>query len=167
MSETLEITKENVLQAYKNANSKGKGLLTDLFGKKVFQTRIQDRIRTFEDACEELEIDPSEEVPYWNEDESDLNNFQLSIKAFAMLCIIAKSLNEGWIPNFKDGSEYKWFPWFRVTSAGFGCSSSNLTASDTHAYLGSRLCLKSDELATYFGTQFVGIWEVYLMNNVA
>ncbi|MFB5946088.1 hypothetical protein [Albibacterium profundi] len=166
MSETLEITKENVLQAYKNANNKGKGLLTDLFGKKVFQGSIKDRVKSYEDACEELGLDPEDQLPFMSEEDGNDDEFQLSINAYTKLCIIAKALNEGWIPDFKDTNEYKWFPWFRVTSAGFGFSSTLYSASNAYANFGSRLCVKSDSLAEYFGTHFVDIWEVYLMNNV-
>lgn len=164
---TLEITKENVLQAYKNANSKGKGLLTDLFGKKVFQGNIQDRIKTYEDACEELGLDPEDQLPFYTKEDGNDDAFKLCINAFTKLCIIARALNEGWIPDFTNTNQYKWFPWFRVTSAGFGLSISNFSASNTNAALGSRLCLKSESLAEYFGKQFIDIHEVYLMNNTA
>lgn len=47
---------------------------------------------------------------------------------------------------------------------GFGFASTNYTPSyvNASAYVGSRLCLKSDELATYCGKQFIELWFEFL-----
>ena len=39
---------------------------------------------------------------------------------------------------------------------------SNAAPSHTNANFGSRLCLKSEELADYCGKQFIEIWFTYL-----
>ncbi len=43
--------------------------------------------------------------------------------------------------------------------AGFACASTNDAPSNTNADVGSRLCVKSEALAEYFGTQFIKIWQ--------
>jgi len=45
---------------------------------------------------------------------------------------------------------------------GFAYMYSYSTPSHTDACIGSRLCLKSEELADYCGRQFIEIWFSYL-----
>ena len=45
--------------------------------------------------------------------------------------------------------------------AGFGYAYSNYSPSHTNANFGSRLCLKSEELATYCGKQFIDLWSYF------
>lgn len=163
---TLQIDEKKAKGLYENASPEFQAMLEDTFGKKFFKS-IQDRIKSYEDACRELGIDPEDLPEVDNCEPED----QASIIAFYKLTIIARALNEGWKPNWKDSSEYKWFPWFKANRgaayngayAGLSCSSTINTASPASATFGSRLCCKSDELATYFGKQFENIWSEYLL----
>ena len=54
---SIQLKKENVLNAYKNANYEEKNLLEQLFGKEIFKpTDVRERIKTFEEALDELEL---------------------------------------------------------------------------------------------------------------
>lgn len=159
---TLQIDEKKAKGLYENASPEFQAMLEDTFGKKFFKS-IQDRIKSYEDACRELglDLDPEDLPEVDNCEPED----QASIIAFYKLTIIARALNEGWKPNWKDSSEYKWFPWFKVNrdAAGVGCSNTTYAATDASAFVGSRLCCKSDELATYFGKQFENLWSEYLL----
>lgn len=157
---TLQIDEKKAKGLYENASPEFQAMLEDTFGKKFFKS-IKDRIKSYEDACRELGIDPEDLPEVDNCEPED----QASIIAFYKLSIIARALNEGWKPNWKDSSEYKWFPWFKVNrdAAGVGYSLTNNTATYAYATVGSRLCFKSDELAAYFGKQFENLWSEYLL----
>lgn len=157
---TLQIDEKKAKGLYENASPEFQAMLEDTFGKKFFKS-IHDRIKSYEDACHELGLDPEDLPEVDNCEPED----QASIIAFYKLTIIARALNEGWKPNWKDSSEYKWFPWFKVNrdAAGVGCSHTYYTATYARALFGSRLCCKSDELATYFGKQFENLWSEYLL----
>lgn len=157
---TLQIDEKKAKGLYENASPEFQAMLEDTFGKKFFKS-IQDRIKSYEDACHELGLDPEDLPEVDNCEPED----QASIIAFYKLTIIARALNEGWKPNWKDSSEYRWFPWFKVNpdAAGLSCSFTYNAASATAANIGSRLCFKSDELATYFGKQFENLWSEYLL----
>ena len=157
---TLQIDEKKAKGLYENASPEFQAMLEDTFGKKFFKS-IQDRIKSYEDACRELGLDPEDLPEVDNCEPED----QASIIAFYKLTIIARALNEGWKPNWKDSSECKWFPWFKVNrdAAGVGCSAASSTATSAAASVGSRLCCKSDELATYFGKQFENLWSEYLL----
>lgn len=110
--------------------------------------------------------------------------------AYIQLKTIIEALNEGWKPQLTE-DEYRWYPWFYLYTkeeikrkskadlkrqrglllgggAGFGAACgfafvySFNTPSNTAANFGSRLCLKSEELADYCGRQFIEIWFSYL-----
>jgi hypothetical protein len=83
------------------------------------------------------------------------------------LMIIIEVLNEGWIPDWKNFSQRKWYPWFYIDStgaiAGLGYVSSIHAASYTNASLGSWLCCKSEKLAEYAGRTFLPLYNEMLL----
>ena len=155
MAETLEITRQAAIKAHDEASTKGKTLLENLFGKRVFQKDIKERIKTFDDVIRELGDDPEEfkNAISIMEEPDEI--------AYVKLKLIAKALNEGWTPDWSNGEWDKWYPWFKMddsSSAGrfsFGVSGNQRSASS----VGSRLCFKSKDLATYAGTQFLDIYK--------
>ena len=155
MSETLEITRQAAIKAHDEASTKGKTLLENLFGKRVFQKDIKERIKTFDDVIRELGDDPEEfkNAISIMEEPDEI--------AYVKLKLIAKALNEGWTPDWSNGEWDKWYPWFKMddsSSAGrFSFGDSDLQHS--HSSVGSRLCFKSKDLATYAGTQFLDIYK--------
>ena len=102
------------------------------------------------------------------------------IFTYLKLRIIAAALNEGWEPQFTEDEE-RWYPWFTLWTeeelseksdewkadrhlistgdyAGFAFAYSNYAPSRTDTNFGSRLCFKSEALATYCGKQFISLW---------
>lgn len=190
-NEKIEIKKDRVLAVYNTAriiNDYGAlHALEALFGKDTFKPKdIKERIKTFDDAIQEL----GEEHPYvkayreWMR--VRLAN-QKDIEAYLKLRIIAAALNEGWKPTFgKD--KWRYFPWFIIYSkeeleemddeersrvvgrAGSNASASgglidaypNAASSGSGTYGGSRLVFKSKELAVYCGQQFIDIWVDFI-----
>lgn len=159
---TLQIKQDSLLVAFRNAGKEGKQVLSDLFGKQVaLYDNITDRVKSFEDACQVLGI--STNVP---EVKGLPRKHQKAIIANYKLIVIAEALNEGWKPNWQDSDECKYYPWFDMSNpAGVGYSTTNLTASDTLAHIGSRLCLKNRELAIYFGQTFTDLFNDSLLLN--
>ena len=91
----IEIKKEFVLDAYRNASDSEKELLRHLFGNEVFKpVDVRDRIKTFADAAKAVGIEDPEE---W---EKLYSNLELDILAYFKLRIITKALNEDWEPKF-------------------------------------------------------------------
>lgn len=160
MESTLQIQKANAVTAYKEADDKGKALLVNLFGKSTFvPEKITDRVKTFEDACSILGIQPYDIEA--NLQCEALPDDIKSIKAYAKLIIIARALNEGWTPDWSNSKQLKYTPWFEHKS-GFGLSSYDCDGWTSYAYVGSRLCYKTAELARYAATQFADIYNDYL-----
>jgi len=115
--------------------------------------KVTERIKTFEDAQKET---GRQDVPDFSNVPEDLRAY---FEAQYKTIVIAEALNEGWKANWEDDSQKKWFPWFYMSSSGFVFSDTYCDYSIATAGNGSRLCFKSDELATYAGKQFVEIWK--------
>jgi hypothetical protein len=130
-------------------------LTVKLFNDKVQKPvgGIMDRIKTFEDACKETGIYPSE-LSVSGEGITD--DHMKGIAAFHKLTIIAKALNGDWTPDWNNSSEYKYYPWFNMENGFvfYACGSDCQLS-----VVGSRLCFKSDELATYAGKQFLDLYK--------
>jgi len=155
MQEVLTIEKKNAVVAHTEANEKGKKMLENLFGRKVFLGNVMDRVKTFEDACAELGIDWGDACPKVQKN-GDYN----AIVAFSKALIIARALNEGWIPDFNNGKWDKYYPYFDMRSSAGGFRFHDCAYG--HASVGARLCFKSDELARYAGTQFEDIYKGFM-----
>lgn len=126
--------------------------------EEILNRDIRDKVKSFEDACQFLGIDPKHLPVVDNLPEKD----QKAIVAFYKLTIIIRALNEGWEPNWKNWNEYKYFNDFYGRSAsGFVCSGTGYALTDTD--IGSRLCFKSRELAEYALSQFKELYLQYLL----
>ena len=155
MAETLEITRQAAIKAHDEASTKGKTLLENLFGKRVFQKDIKERIKTFDDVSRELGDDPEEfkNAISIMEEPDEI--------AYVKLKLIAKALNEGWTPDWSNGEWDKWYPWFNMndSSSAGRCSFCGADIQNSGSNVGSRLCFKSEELADYAGTQFLELYR--------
>jgi len=148
--ENLQITKENALVAYNNGCPDVKKVLENLFGMELFKTKgIMDRVKTAEDAFKIKGITISSIVN---------DNDTPDEMAYKILKIIIEILNEGWKPDWKNPNQYKYYPWFDLSS-GSGLSCDGYDNRDSASSVGSRLCFKSRELAEYAGKQFLKLYE--------
>ena len=151
---------------------------------------VTERIKTFEDACNELGEENVLVQAYRTAEfnTSGNQNDVSDVFAYLKLRVIAEALNEGWEPKFtKD--EYRWYPLFYLYTqeevdrmdegkkkklrlfsgcshlgAVYGLASASSAAawSGSYARLSARLAVKSEALAKYFGQQFIDIWSDYV-----
>ena len=151
---------------------------------------VIERIKTFENAMEELGEDNTFVKEYWAVVNVEIE-LSADIMAFLKLRIIAAALNEGWIPQFTD-EEVRWYPWFTLWTkeeladkseewkkdralwlfggpstlgahCGLAFARSTSAWSHSHALVSARLAVKNEELAVYFGKQFISIWADYVV----
>ena len=116
-------------------------------------------IKTFEDACEKLSVDPSK-LP---DVSGVLEEFAKPIITVYKLMIIYKAINNGWLPDWNDYSQYKYYPWLSVLSSGFGFSRSAYHCTDAGTSVGSRLCTDTSEKAMYIAKQFEDLYKDYFL----
>lgn len=151
---------------------------------------VTERIKTFEDACNELGEENVLVQAYRTAEfnTSGNQNDVSDVVAYLKLRVIAEALNEGWRPKFtKD--EYRWYPWFFLytqeeidkmdeekkkklwlfgggsgngSACGLASASSHFPWSHSDSNISARLAVKSEALAKYFGQQFIDIWSDYV-----
>ena len=155
--QTLEITKEAAVKAHNGASPKGKTLLENLFGKKVFQLDIKERVKSIDDAVKELGDNDPEVIEYLKLEATGISGHILYTQ---MLVVIIKALNEDWTPDWHNGEWDKWVNWFYLSSSSSGrFSFVGSGGRDSVSDCGSRLCFKSKDLAQYAAKQFIDIYE--------
>lgn len=87
--------------------------------------------------------------------------------ALNKLFTIAEAWNkeDGFVPDFSNWNQDKWFPWFVYDkdAAGFMYANTYNAPTSAYAYVGSRLCFKSSARAAQFGKQFAELYnEIFL-----
>ena len=86
-----------------------------------------------------------------------------ALVALNELFTIAEAWNkaDGFIPDFSDWKQEKFFPWFKYdkNAAGFVCANTGSTPANAYASVGSRLCFKTEERAEQFGKQFADLYN--------
>lgn len=147
----LIINETNARKFYKNPTNAFKEELETTFGKEFFSEKITDRVKTIEDVCKELGVDIS---TAWNTQTEEAH-----VVAYKQMVLIARALNEGWVANWDDSSEPKWYAWWYMDKPGFrlyGCLY-DYSAST----VGARLVFKSEALARYAAEQFKDIYKIF------
>lgn len=157
--ETITIKKENVTRALKIAKGNAKEMLQALLGD-YSDLPITERVKSFADACVALGLDEDEELPY----KEPKNDRQIAVQSFTMMMIIAQALNEGWVPDYSNSNEAKYYPWFewKSSASGFGFSNALTGWASTDTGIGARLVFKTEELARYAGKQFECIYNGFI-----
>lgn len=86
-----------------------------------------------------------------------------ALEALNKLFTIAQAWNimDGFVPDFSNRGQKKWFPWFTYEKATerFVFSSTVYTPASAFAKIGSRLCFKTQERAEQFGKQFADLYN--------
>lgn len=170
-NENLQGRYDNVEEAQdtvkKLTEDEGNGSIFDYFYKEEDYEEITDRVKTYEDACKVLGVEPI------NEQNAKAQGFRSDEIARSKLETIAAALNEGWKPDWNNTDQCKYYPYFYIQenakgkgSAGLSCAHSASTAASTYAIIGSRLCFYASRLARYAGNQFTDLYEQILIEKL-
>ena len=119
--------------------------------------KITELVKTFEDA---RKLTGRPDVPDFSNLPTDMRkHFEAQYK----MIVIAEALNEGWIPDWDNYNECKYYPWFEMSPSSFAFGGSYYVDADAFAGSGSRLCLKNEELSEYCGKQFIDLWKQFIL----
>lgn len=106
---------------------------------------VIDRVKSFEDACRELDMVPSQlSITGENVADDDLQ----AATNFYKLIIITKALNGNWIPDYEDENQPKWYPFFKYKK-GIGFVLHLVSYFYVYTFVGARLCFETRELAEH------------------
>lgn len=170
-NENLQGRYDNVEEAQdtvkKLTEDEGNGSIFDYFYKEEDYEEITDRVKTYEDACKVLGVEPI------NEQNAKAQGFRSDEIARRKLGTIAAALNEGWKPDWNNTDQYKYYPYFYIQentkgkgSAGLSFATTSNAAALANAAVGSRLCFYASRLARYAGNQFTDLYEQILIEKL-
>ena len=150
-----KLLKGSIQAKYRWSNAFGQIILTKFLSKRYFDHRtIYERVRTFEDACEELGRDHELVMEY-----KILSSMGVSkdILAMAKLKIITKALNDGWPDNADkiEWRERKYFP--ILSSRREGSMLLSHVSPMSYLYFGNLFYYKTETLAKYSVNTFTDI----------
>lgn len=115
--------------------------------------KITELVKSFEDA---RNMTGRPDVPDFSNLPTDMRkHFEAQYK----MIVIAEALNEGWIPDWDNYDEYKYYPWFEMSPSSFAFVVSACGYAAARAGSGSRLKFQTRELAEYAAKQFIDIWK--------
>lgn len=143
----------------------------DFVLEEVECKEVNEVITDFESARKALGGKPNADFTVLNDVArlvTDINPKHIkALIALNELFTIAQAWNkeDGFVPDFSDWHQDKWFPWFKYDkdAAGFVFASAHSAPTSASAHFGSRLCFKSSARAAQFGKQFIDLWnDVFL-----
>ena len=158
--------------------------------QKKDERPITERVKTFEDACNELGENHKLVQQFKAIQEAIAEDKEAT--AYFKLGIITAALNEGWEPDFTNDEEYRYYPylclwskeelekttdawkyernlqlWIGGGSSSYGANCGLAAAASSNAWshananISARLAHKTEELAIYSGKQFTELWANY------
>lgn len=157
---TLQIDIKTAQRLYGTASSEFKTLLEENFTKKELNSNVIDRVKSYEDACAEVGIEPIDEKEMlrlgFRQDEIDRRKLE----------VIAFALNEQEYLDWNNSDQEKWYPYFRFDGpSGFAFYATYCLYSCAFAGYASRLCFKSEKLARYAGETFPELYKNIIDNR--
>ena len=139
--DTLQITKTAARAAYEQADSTFKPTLETLFGKENLLP-VTERIKSWQDV-----------LNYHGETEREFNERCTGLEpdeiGYRMCKMWCAALNEDWVADYDDTDQPKYHVWMEKKSSGFRFDGS--VSYRQRSTVGSRLVLKSSELAQHYG----------------
>jgi hypothetical protein len=102
-------------------------------------------INSVEKACEKLNFDMNS-IPDLSMLPGDLG---LKFRAGILCAIFIMAINNGWVPDYSNSNQAKYFPWGIASSSGLGFRDSNYGFDYTITGVGSRLCTDTAEKALW------------------
>lgn len=154
-AEAADVMEQIIDENNDDLNSDDENYLT------AFDFRLEEaaqEINTFEQALDFLceECTPGTDIRH-----------EKALSALEMLFVIAQAWNkeDGFVPDFSNESQKKYFPWFNYDkdAAGFVCENANWATTNANAHVGSRLCFATHERAFDFGKKFESLYNDFLL----
>jgi hypothetical protein len=153
----LKIKKETAREIYDESPSGLRKILEETFGIDYFKKTNFKDFKTFDDLCRATGNTEVEFNKKW-----DPASFDPSTIAFERMKILTRAYNQDWPFDAYNTNQRKWYPWFNVSSSGFGFSGAAYFYVIANTVVGSRLCFESEEKAIHAAKTFIKLFENFI-----
>jgi len=122
-------------------------------------------IKNYEDICKIDGVDPVQSLPFSDPKNAD----EIAVNSISKVFRINRVLNEGWVPNWYNWDEYKYYPWFDMipegnkAGSGSGFSFRVCGCVRDGSDVGARLVYKTRELAEFAGKTFLEEYRGFMV----
>ena len=131
--------------------------------EKTNKTKIED-LKTWEQICNYIKRDPNLLPSFLEIDEIDRKHHIADIK----LTICARVRNEGWVPDYNNPNQKKWYNWFKY-DASRGCfvfHGAYTSYEYTGTGVGARFCFPTEGRAKTFAVDFADLYnDLFILKN--
>ena len=163
------------------------GITTLVLTEEKDNRPVTERIKTFDDAVKATGMT----LPFDDNQISYLPKDVVAYMKLRIIAAALNELHESTLDEFPKFTtdEYRWYPWFYLYTqediykmdeenkkklwlfgglsndgsyCGLASALSGYAWSYSSSYLSARLAVKTEELAVYFGNQFIDIWSEYI-----
>lgn len=140
-----------------------KGFEVESFDKATGEVRFREkpkialeRIKTLDDVFADNGLTEAQF-------DLDCEGLSQDERAYKQLKLVAKSLNEGWTPDWNNNREAKWYPWFYMDGGSSGFRLHDYDDWSSGSAVGSRLCFKSKALAEHAVKHFFEVYKQFFV----
>jgi hypothetical protein len=155
MMNTVEVRIDDARAVYNDGGGKTKKALLKLIGPKILFDNIMEAVKDYEDACKIEGITPMtiEQFSFLPEKDREYHFYD------HQYTVINRVLNEGWEPDYSDGTAkyYPYLEWDEEAAGGPGFAYYLCVNVYSHSFAGARRTYRTSELAIYAGKQFIQI----------
>lgn len=152
----VELPNDLIERGYNEANSKQKELI-----KKYFKINIFDlnSIKSFDDILKILGKTLEDVLIY----KSPKTSKEVRLNALSKIELIKEVVNQGWIENWNNDNEYKYYPWFNVGSGGFLFVGSTYRCS---SFFSALAFYKTKEISDFVGETFLKEYKEFVTGKL-
>jgi hypothetical protein len=154
----LKIKKETAMAIYDESSSALRKILEETFGVDSFKKIDYNDFKTFDDLCRAIGTTEADFNKKW-----DPATFDPSTIVFERLKVCTRAYNHNWSFDAYNTEQYKYYPYFKVSSSGFGFSCTYYLCGLTPTFVGSRLCFESSAKAEHAGKTFLKLFEDFII----
>ncbi len=133
-----------IIAEYTSGDNNVRAALEKLYGKKMFAIKatepkdIMSQVNSFADI---LKITKTSQAAF----DKKFKHLAPDTYTYEQMKLFTSVLNQGWVPDYGNSSEYKWFPYFKFNSStsGFGFTDSGYDCDYAHSCTAARLVFKN------------------------
>jgi hypothetical protein len=143
---------------YINADAKGKNLLEAIFGKEFFKS-VEDQVSSIEAACTIIGVDFK--AAFSKEVLIMLEPHEVAYREVEYVCRAINKLT-GFVPDYTNTNQNKYFPRFYNGSSGVGFSDVGYAYDATDTSVGCRLVVGTSQLALFIGKKYMKSYHILM-----
>lgn len=156
--ETLLIDKKEAIKLHKSASASDKKLLEKMFGKAAFEKNIFERLGGIDDLWKISGSRPEETLSF----PKPKTGKQRAHNAIDIVWLATEVINEGWIADYNNPNQKKWWPYFRWNGSAFVFSDSDCVYDYADSVCGARLAFETKEKSDHIGKTFEKTFNEFL-----